>query len=81
MNNVKATFFVTGSKLNSNDSIVTIKRIIKEGHTLGSHMYSHKLISKLSEADIIREMELTSNKIYEITGGFLSYLESLMTSK
>jgi peptidoglycan-N-acetylglucosamine deacetylase len=73
-NNVKATFFVTGHKLNSNDSIITIKRIINEGHTLGSHMYTHKLISKMSDADVIREMELTSNKIFEITGWFLSYL-------
>lgn len=67
-NNVKAAFFVTGKKLNSNYSINTVKRIINEGHTLGSHMWSHKIISKLSDTDIITEMELTSNRIFEITG-------------
>jgi peptidoglycan/xylan/chitin deacetylase (PgdA/CDA1 family) len=45
-----------------------VKRIINEGHTLGSHMWSHKMIPKLSDTDIIAEMELTSNRIFDITG-------------
>ncbi len=45
-----------------------MKRIINEGHTLGSHMWSHKMIPKLSDTDIIAEMELTSNRIFDITG-------------
>jgi len=74
-NNVKATFFVTGDRLYSEESINTVKRIINEGHTLGSHMWSHKLNSKLSETEIRQEMELTSNRIFEITGSlFLALL-------
>ncbi len=36
---VKATFFFTGYAMEDNPDI--IKRIINEGHTLGSHSYSH----------------------------------------
>ncbi len=36
---VKATFFLTGYSMEDNPEIV--KRILEEGHTLGSHSYSH----------------------------------------
>lgn len=36
---VKATFFLTGYTMEDNPEIV--KRILEEGHTLGSHSYSH----------------------------------------
>ena len=80
VNNVKATFFVTGKSLYSNDSINTVKRIINEGHTLGSHMWSHTMVPKLSDAQIRREMELTSNRIFEITGRIFYLLEKELTS-
>lgn len=38
-NNVKATFFVTGKE--DSDTKDIVKRIVKEGHTLGMHSYSH----------------------------------------
>lgn len=41
-NNIKATFFVLGSSIESNDkSTEILKRIAKEGHAIGSHGYSH----------------------------------------
>lgn len=41
-NNIKATFFVLGSSIESNNkSTEILKRIAKEGHAIGSHGYSH----------------------------------------
>ena len=63
-----ATFFVTGDKLNSNESIRTVKRILAENHVLASHMWSHKLLKKLSDSQIRHEMNVTSDRIFEVTG-------------
>lgn len=42
-NNVKATFFLLGSSIDRYDpSGTSIKRIVKEGHAIGSHGYCHK---------------------------------------
>lgn len=37
--NVKATFFVIGKNINGNENI--LKRMISDGHVIGSHSYSH----------------------------------------
>lgn len=42
-NNIKATFFILGSSIDSNNNAKeTLKRIAREGHAIGSHGYSHK---------------------------------------
>ncbi len=48
--NVKATFFVTGQNAERYPELV--KRIVKEGHTLGNHSWDHKDLAKLSSADV-----------------------------
>lgn len=41
-NNIKATFFVTGSSLEKNSKAPEImKRMVKDGHAIGNHTYSH----------------------------------------
>ena len=70
-NQVKATFFVTGIKLNTSQSIKIVRRIVAEGHTLGSHMYSHKIVSDLPGEVIQQEMINSSNVIFNITGNLL----------
>ena len=41
-NNIKATFFTLGSSIENNSkSEEILKRIVKEGHAIGSHGYSH----------------------------------------
>ena len=48
----KATFFVIGKKAEKHPEIV--KRIVAEGHALGSHSYSHpRLFSLLSLAAVV----------------------------
>lgn len=49
--NVKATFFVTGNFVDENPDLV--RRMLEEGHTLGSHSKNHKSMPGLT----IREME------------------------
>lgn len=65
--NVKATFFVVGKEIEGKELI--LKRIYREGHSIGLHTYSHnfKKIYKSSEY-FIYEMKKTSNKIQQVTG-------------
>ncbi len=64
---VKATFFVIGSKAEQLPDL--IKQIDKEGHLLGSHSYSHHFffdlfLSRTMQAEMIR----TENFIYSCIG-------------
>ncbi|MEC0229285.1 polysaccharide deacetylase family protein [Paenibacillus alba] len=45
-NQVKATFFVLGSKASSYPDV--IRRIVNEGHVIGNHSYSHANLPKLT---------------------------------
>lgn len=64
---VKATFFIVGKEIEGKESI--LKRIYREGHSIGLHTYSHNLKKIYRSSDeFIDEMEKTSNKIQEITG-------------
>jgi peptidoglycan/xylan/chitin deacetylase (PgdA/CDA1 family) len=65
--NVKATFFIVGSKAESNPEI--IKRIDKEGHLIGSHSYTHHFFFDfLSLRRMENELIKTDNIIYSIIG-------------
>ena len=62
---VKATFFILGTNIQNHETIV--KRIHDSGHQIGNHMYSHKLITRLKDKEILNEIEKTDNLIYSIT--------------
>ena len=64
---VKATFFCIGKHLETHPEIV--KQILKEGHTIGNHTYSHSnSFGFFSTKKVKAELEQT-NKIFEkITG-------------
>ena len=64
--NVKATFFILGTNIKGHEDI--IKRMNKEGHQIGNHMYSHKLITRLKGEEIIDEIDKTDSLIYNIIG-------------
>ena len=61
---VKATFFVLGYKIE--DRIDTIRRMKKDGHSIGIHGYTHKSFTKLSEEEINYEIETTRDIIENI---------------
>ncbi|NJO54176.1 MAG: polysaccharide deacetylase family protein [Bacteroidales bacterium] len=52
---VKATFFVIGQNAEARPTLV--RRMIADGHTVGHHTWSHPILSKLSTADALAEIE------------------------
>jgi len=63
---VPATFFVTGHYLNDQPDLV--KRMVKEGHIVGNHSWSHPNMTKISDNKIKEELDKVKNKFTEITG-------------
>lgn len=65
--NIKATFFLLGSRVNLNPSIV--KREYEEGHYIANHGYSHKY-KKIyaSSNDVLKEYNKTENEIRKALG-------------
>lgn len=65
--NIKATFFLIGSKVDKNPDLV--KRIFNEGHIVANHTYSHSGIFPLSNAKYVKnEIEKCRNSIKTIVG-------------
>lgn len=60
---LKATFFVCGKQLEFQKNVEILKRADKEGHIIASHTYNHPDLTTLSDAQIIKEMNDTSNTI------------------
>lgn len=65
--NVKATFFVTGKEDDTSKKI--IKRIVKDGHTLGMHSYSH-IFDEVYESEkaFTKDLDKIYQYLKDITG-------------
>ncbi len=63
---VKGTFFVTGNNAERYPEL--IKRIVKEGHTLGNHTFTHPDLAKMSEADVLNELARTQRAVDKALG-------------
>lgn len=64
---IKATFFVINHKGNEFDDIY--RRIVREGHTIGIHSYSHdykKIYASVE--DFLKDFDRMSSKIERLTG-------------
>ena len=74
LNQVKATFFVVG--LNVVQYPKVIQRMVREGHTVGSHTWSHKNLTALLDpesssynpAQFYYEISHTEEVLYNLTG-------------
>ena len=66
--NVKATFFVLGSKAKDNKKI--LKREYDSGMEIGNHTFNHLLLTKYKENVIKDEIDNTSSVIFEVTGRY-----------
>lgn len=55
----RGTFFPNGDFVKNNPSL--IREIASRGHSVESHAYSHKDLTKLSDADVRNEMRLAKN--------------------
>ncbi len=64
--NIKATFYVVGRNVNQYPQIA--RRIVAEGHEIGSHSWSHANFTKLSNAAIRKELDKTRDAIIAATG-------------
>ncbi len=65
-NNVKATFFLTGSGANHHPQY--IKNIAAKGHQLGNHSYSHPDFTKLTATQMKTELDRTEAIVKSLTG-------------
>lgn len=64
---VPATFFVVGNFLSDNPDL--IKRMVKEGHTVGNHTSTHPDMSKISTIESFqKEIQQVETTYEEITG-------------
>lgn len=64
--NINATFFLVGSWVDDNKDVV--KLISEKGHEIGNHSNTHPNMKELSDEDIMNEIEITTEKISNITG-------------
>ncbi|MBR2876607.1 MAG: polysaccharide deacetylase family protein [Clostridia bacterium] len=64
--NARATIFVVGSWVDENPEAV--KKFYDAGHEIANHSDTHKLFSKASRQEVIKEIETCNKKIEAITG-------------
>ncbi len=64
--NVKATFFIVGKRAEKHPALV--KRMVREGHIMGNHSYSHPEFSKLTMNDFRKQILHTGDIIHNLTG-------------
>lgn len=64
--NVKATFFVVGSRAQKHPALVA--RIIREGHVIGNHSYDHPEFGKIGMNEFRTQIIRTENIISALAG-------------
>jgi len=63
---VKAAFFVVGRRAEDHPEL--LRRIVAEGHELGSHTFTHPNLSETSDEQTVLELNATQRLIEWITG-------------
>lgn len=61
--NIKATFFVLGKNVESNHSL--LRKIVSDGHIVGSHSWNHPSFWKLTSNEISHQINDTENALLE----------------
>lgn len=64
--NVKATFFLVGRHIKLYPAVVT--RMVREGHEIGNHTYTHLYLANATDSMISREVEMTQHLIDSLCG-------------
>eukprot|EP00835_Amoeboradix_gromovi_P005982 NODE_629_length_5810_cov_0.426895.p1 type:complete len:213 gc:universal NODE_629_length_5810_cov_0.426895:4320-3682(-) len=73
-NGINATFFVVGKEMEKYPGLV--KSIYDQGHSIGSHSYSHKYFPQLiGQKSIYDEVKKTNNLIYKETQRWTNYFQ------
>lgn len=63
-----ATFFICGQSIPGNEAL--LKRMVESGHQLGNHTDAHRDLTTLTSQEIIHEMEVTQQKVYQVIPGY-----------
>jgi peptidoglycan/xylan/chitin deacetylase (PgdA/CDA1 family) len=64
--NVKGTFMCVGRRIQQNPEV--LRRIIREGHVVGNHTWSHPNLTKIPLNEVRNQIESTSNEIHRLAG-------------
>lgn len=64
--NVKATFYVIGRSVDLYPQVV--RRTVAEGHEIGNHSQTHRLLSNLGDSEVITEMRRCEDAIGKAAG-------------
>lgn len=65
--NAKATFFMIGQKIFTQQSVV--RRVVNEGHEIGNHSWAHSILFSLQKSSLIQQEIIKTDKaIKQITG-------------
>ena len=70
--NVPVTFFILGE--NASKRIDTLKFQIDAGNEIGIHSYTHKLFTKLSEDEILEQINKTKEVIKKVYDKEITYI-------
>lgn len=63
---VKATFFLVGKQVEAHPDIV--RRMVKEGHEIGNHTYSHRYLPLARSGSVLAELAATDRVLEQVTG-------------
>jgi len=64
--NIKATFYVLGSRVKSNSALM--RRMVAEGHEVGNHTWTHGKLTSMSDSKVRWELNKTRDAIIAATG-------------
>ncbi len=64
--NIRATFYVIGNRVVRQPQLM--QRIAAEGHEIGNHTWRHPQLSALGNTSVLRELDRTSQAVYEAVG-------------
>jgi peptidoglycan/xylan/chitin deacetylase (PgdA/CDA1 family) len=64
--NIKATFYVIGRSVDLHPGV--LRRTVAEGHEIGNHSHTHRLLSKLSDSEVRQEMQRCQDAIGRAAG-------------
>ncbi|CAG8756508.1 40669_t:CDS:2, partial [Gigaspora margarita] len=69
---IKITFFVVGSRVVENPQI--LQRIVRSGHQVGIHTWSHQYLTSQSTEQVIAELQWTAEIIKNVSGVTPKYM-------
>jgi len=64
--NIKATFYVIGRSVDLHPEV--LRRTVAEGHEIGNHSHTHRLLSKLGNEEVRQEMQRCQDAVGRAAG-------------